>query len=554
MLHYLMNDKTYQFHWIKQNPEILFFMHIFNARIVGGAVRNTLMNIDSIGDIDLATPFTPDEMIYIADIMKLKHIPTGISHGTITILSRRYSASYLTYIREILHNINTDTTKKLSETQQSIKNSCEFLIEHYENMQNLPEQTYEFTTLRDDVETDGRHAKIRYTKNWQTDADRRDFTINALYIDVNLQLHDLVNGMQDIRQSFIRFVGNPALRIQEDYLRILRFFRFNAHYGSDTYDLQALQACKDNVQGLKQISQERLFAEFNKLLKGKHALLAIEKMNEANIFYTLNWPQVNLTNLNIYQANLSLIQSNLSSHSYSSPISNPQSTTTCPIISNSVCIDHLNDNLLHTDHSSSTTSNNLTSDIITDNHPDSYTYNTSIADSNTDIHSASISSNKSSYFQSISSDHTHSTQSDTSHSLLTSLSQVSLLSEALFSTFSGNWNDLKMPKKTLQIIQSLQNNHPNTIQEWYAAFYHHGLDWIHAKILITPNLSIESILYLLSHFQHAFIFPIAGKDILEFCEAGPRIGALYNNILQWWLNNLCKASRDECLAYLHTLI
>lgn len=535
----MSNNISNKFDWIKQNPEILFFMHTFNARIVGGAVRNTLMNIPNVGEIDLATPFTPDEMIYISDIMKLKHIPTGISHGTITVLSRRYSQSYLTYIREILQNIQSDTSTKLSDIQQAIKNSCEFLIHHYEQMQNLPAQVYEFTTLRDDVETDGRHAKIRYTKDWQTDADRRDFTINALYVDVNLQIHDLVNGTQDIHNSFIRFVGTPSLRIQEDYLRILRFFRFNSHYGSDNYDQEALNACKNNVNGLKQISQERLFAEFNKLLKGKNALLAIEKMDEAGIFITLNWPKVNPEHLNVYRSNLSLLNSAYITHlqQYNAQIHTEniqlfQNTQ----ISSSVIIENTQSHHAHNTQNYDST------------HASSFSQDISLAasiDQHSNAHnSAHVSSSAI----------TVAAQSHHTSTLLSSLIHTSLISEALFSTFNGSWSDLKMPKKTLQIIQSLQKTHPQTLSEWYTAFYHHDIEWIHAKILTSPNLSIDTILSLLEQFQHEFIFPIAGKDILEFCEAGPRIGALYTDVLNWWLQGLCKASFDECMTYLKSIL
>ncbi len=481
-------------------------MHAFNARIVGGAVRNTLMHLPNIGEIDLATPFTPDEMIYIADILKLKHIPTGISHGTITILSRRYSQSYLTYIQDILQTINQDNSNTLSDIQQAIKNSCEFIIQNYTYMQNISEQVYEFTTLRDDVETDGRHAKIRYTKDWQTDADRRDFTINALYVDVNLCVHDLVNGIQDIHNHYIRFVGNPSLRIQEDYLRILRFFRFNAHYGENNYDQDALQACKDNINGLKQISQERLFAEFNKLLKGKNALLAIEKMQEVNIFTTLNWPQMNTDQLRIYQTNIDMIRDCI--HSY-----NNQNAQIIP--------SHTTD---------------ATTKIIHKPNQEDEICSTII---NADVTASRIKVSE---------------QKARSYVFLSTLIKPTLISEALFATFHGNWNALKMPKKTLQTIQSLQNNNPTTLQEWYKAFYHHNLDWVYAKILITPNLSIEFIISVLQQFQTEFAFPLAGKDILTFCEAGPRVGVLYTTVLDWWLNGLCKANKDACLAYLKTIL
>ena len=460
---------TDKFHWIQQQPELLFFMHIFNARIVGGAVRNTLLDLPITGEIDLATPFTPDEITYIADIMHLKHIPTGIEHGTITILGRHYSKSYLEYMKEILAKILeeqgsiTKQPKIQSAVQFAIEQACKFFINNFDKMQSKftdpSDRVYEFTTLRADVETDGRHAKIAFTKDWKTDAERRDFTINALYADVNGTVHDLINGLQDIYTHYIRFVGEPNLRIQEDYLRILRFFRFNAHYGSDEYekwDKPGLNACLNNVAGLKQISQERIFAELYKMFKGTHALIAIELMDKCNIINTLNWPKINKEKMN------SLAQA-----------------------------------------------------IVT--------YHKNLDKWNT------------------------------------------LLSEAVFATFDGDWNILKMPKKTLQTIQSLQNQTCKQISDWYKACYKHGIDWVYAKILL-DNVQIsltrdnwlsnlESL--VISTDAHAnFVFPVTGQDIIDVleCKPGPIIGQMHSKLLNWWLEGLCQADRDACLTYLKQLV
>src|SRR6476646_9400 len=149
------------------------------ARVVGGAVRNALLKIP-IGDIDIATTALPEEVIRRADAAGIKSVPTGIEHGTVTLV--------------------------------------------------LDKHPFEVTTLREDTETFGRKAKVAFGRVWVRDAERRDFTINGLSVDAAGRVHDYVGGLADITERRVRFIGNPAERITEDYLRILRFFRIHAAY------------------------------------------------------------------------------------------------------------------------------------------------------------------------------------------------------------------------------------------------------------------------------------------------------------------------------------
>lgn len=185
------------------------------AMVVGGAVRNTLMG-QPVTDIDIATTTLPDETVRRIEGAGMKAVPTGYEHGTITAVAGG--------------------------------------------------KGYEVTTLRRDVDTDGRRAKVAFGKDWKTDAERRDFTINALYADANGSVVDLVGGLEDIRQGYVRFIGHPDDRIHEDYLRILRFFRFFAWYGNGRPDAEGLKACARNKAGLSGLSAERVWAELRKLL------------------------------------------------------------------------------------------------------------------------------------------------------------------------------------------------------------------------------------------------------------------------------------------------
>lgn len=202
------------------------------ARIVGGAVRNTLLGKE-VTDIDIATSVRPEVVMSSAESEGLQVIPTGLDHGTVTIIA-----------------------------------------DH---------KPFEVTTLRKDIETHGRHATVTFTDDWLTDAQRRDFTINALYCDPDGTLHDHVGGLEDLKAHRVRFIGRAEDRITEDFLRILRFYRFTSEYGEGTIDREGHIACSMLQVGLDQISAERIRIELLKLIVAPWALLAISEMNEAGI-------------------------------------------------------------------------------------------------------------------------------------------------------------------------------------------------------------------------------------------------------------------------------
>ncbi len=188
------------------------------ARLVGGALRNALMGLP-VSDFDIATTHKPEEVIKLATAASVKVVPTGLAHGTVTLV-----------------------------------------------VDGMP---FEVTTLRIDVKTDGRRAEVAYTDNWKADAERRDFTINALYADIDGAVHDDVGGLADIETRTLRFIGSAADRIAEDYLRVLRFFRFFAHYGNGRPDAEGLKACAAARDKLKTLSAERVWSELKKLLGAK---------------------------------------------------------------------------------------------------------------------------------------------------------------------------------------------------------------------------------------------------------------------------------------------
>lgn len=196
------------------------------VRFVGGCVRKYLSG-EKIDDIDAATILTTDQIKEKLKNTDLKIIDTGIKHGTVTVLS---------------------DTKKI-----------------------------ELTTLRKDVKTDGRHAEIEYTDDWQLDSERRDFTMNAIYMDINGKIFDPQNGIVDLKNKNVKFIGDPQKRIEEDYLRIIRFIRFKV-----MYDIQlektTIEAIKHNLTGIKKISKERILDELLKILELKSFL----KINESD--------------------------------------------------------------------------------------------------------------------------------------------------------------------------------------------------------------------------------------------------------------------------------
>lgn len=202
------------------------------ARIAGGAVRNVLLG-QPVSDVDIATTVLPEETVRRAGEAGLRPVPTGIEHGTVTVIAEG--------------------------------------------------RPYEVTTLRADVETDGRHARVRFGRDWKADAERRDFTINALYAEADGRVVDLVGGLEDIAARRLRFIGDPEARIREDYLRILRFFRFFAWYGAGRPDAEGLKACARLKAGLGRLSAERVWAELKKLLSAPDPSRALLWMRQAGV-------------------------------------------------------------------------------------------------------------------------------------------------------------------------------------------------------------------------------------------------------------------------------
>jgi tRNA nucleotidyltransferase/poly(A) polymerase len=202
------------------------------ARIVGGAIRNTLLG-QPVTDIDIATTCEPAETMRRLQAAGIKTVDTGMEHGTVTAV--------------------------------------------------IDGQGYEITTLREDIETDGRRAVVRFGRDWQRDAERRDFTINALYAEADGRLVDLVGGRAAIEARLVRFIGDPAQRIAEDYLRILRFFRFFAWYGHGRPDADGLKACARLKDGVTGLSAERIWTEMRKLLAAPDPSRALLWMRQAGV-------------------------------------------------------------------------------------------------------------------------------------------------------------------------------------------------------------------------------------------------------------------------------
>ena len=202
------------------------------ARFVGGCVRNALMG-ETVRDIDIATTETPESAKALLEAKGIKVVPTGIDHGTITAVT--------------------------------------------------PTRHFEITTLRVDVATDGRRADVAFTGDWLADAQRRDFTMNALYCDADGTVHDPLGGREDLKARRVRFIGDPHERIREDYLRILRFFRFHAFYGKGEPDAAGLRACAEEREGLRQLSGERVRDELLKIASADEAGAAFRQMAAAGI-------------------------------------------------------------------------------------------------------------------------------------------------------------------------------------------------------------------------------------------------------------------------------
>src|SRR5712671_666616 len=214
--------------WFKSGPAVRV-LEMLNgngeeARVVGGAVRNALLKIPT-GDIDIATTAVPDEVIRRAKAAGIKSVPTGIEHGTVTLVVDR--------------------------------------------------QPFEVTTLREDTETFGRKAKVAFGRDWVRDAERRDFTINGLSVDAGGVVHDHVGGLDDVLAKRVRFIGDPSQRIAEDYLRIPRFFRIHAAYGAGEPDRAGYLACIAARAGLATLSAERVRMEMLKLMVAEGATAAM---------------------------------------------------------------------------------------------------------------------------------------------------------------------------------------------------------------------------------------------------------------------------------------
>lgn len=202
------------------------------ARVVGGAVRNTLLG-EPVGDIDIASTTLPEETKARAESCGFKVVPTGIDHGTVTIVAH-----------------------------------------------GMP---YEVTTLRADVETHGRQATVAFGRDWCIDAERRDFTVNALYVRANGDVVDHVGGLADIEARILRFIGDAETRITEDYLRILRFFRFFAWYGKGRPDAAGLKASAKLKSHLQTLSAERVWSELKKLLRAPDPSRALLWMRQSGV-------------------------------------------------------------------------------------------------------------------------------------------------------------------------------------------------------------------------------------------------------------------------------
>jgi poly(A) polymerase len=202
------------------------------ARFVGGAVRNALLG-KPVSDVDVATPLVPADIVTRLVAAGIKAVPTGIEHGTITAV--------------------------------------------------VDGKPYEVTTLRRDVETDGRRAVVAFTTDWAEDARRRDFTMNALYASADGEVLDTVGGVTDLKAGRVRFVGDPVTRIREDYLRILRLFRFHAWYGKGDIDPDALRAAAQEKAGIAKLSGERIAKEMLRLLEAEAPVAVVRAMAQKSV-------------------------------------------------------------------------------------------------------------------------------------------------------------------------------------------------------------------------------------------------------------------------------
>ena len=219
--------------WLKKSSVVEVFRALkmpgHTTRIVGGAIRNAIFGV-AVVDIDMATTLRPDEVMAASARANIKAVPTGIAHGTVTLV--------------------------------------------------LGGDVIEVTTLRADIDSDGRHASVVFGTDWRGDALRRDFTVNALYCDAAGEVFDPLGGMGDLLARRIRFIGDPEKRISEDYLRILRFIRFHGAYGSGSIDAGGMGAVVRGRHGLGQLSRERIWSEFSKISVLDRSVETIDLMFE----------------------------------------------------------------------------------------------------------------------------------------------------------------------------------------------------------------------------------------------------------------------------------
>lgn len=233
----MIRDKYLNINKLIKNKKIMrLFMVVARhggvLRFVGGAVRDALKGIES-SDLDFATDLSPDELVEACTEEGINTVAIGIKYGTVGVI--------------------------------------------------IDDTLVEVTSLRRDIKTDGRHAEVEFTDNWEEDASRRDLTINAVYADEKGNVFDYYNGIEDLEKGRVRFIGKASQRIQEDYLRILRFFRFYSMFGEGDPDKKALQACVENREGLKKLPMERIREELLRLLQTKNAAKTIKIMQENNI-------------------------------------------------------------------------------------------------------------------------------------------------------------------------------------------------------------------------------------------------------------------------------
>ena len=234
---------------------------------VGGCVRK-LLNKESVNDIDIATNLSPDELKNILRENNINFIETGIAHGTITVVINKIK--------------------------------------------------FEITTLRKDVSTDGRHANVEFISDWEMDAKRRDFTINAIYSNLKGEIYDPLGGLKDLENKIVKFIGDPNERIREDYLRILRYFRFYTQYSNHQHDIKIIQAIKKNLNGISKISKERILDELFKILNLNNFYELFNDKFSCSVILTI-FPQLkhydrfraiqNIPNKIINRLNISLILS-----------------------------------------------------------------------------------------------------------------------------------------------------------------------------------------------------------------------------------------------------